>query len=39
VKKYIQKVENDFGYVDFKNERGQTSSGWIRMQDLNSARQ
>jgi hypothetical protein len=38
-KVYIQKVENDFGYVDFKNEMGQTSSGWIRMQDLSSARQ
>lgn len=31
---YIQKIENDFGYVEFTNDKGQTTVGWLRMQDL-----
>jgi hypothetical protein len=31
---YIEKVENDFGYVEYTNERGQTSKGWLRMKEL-----
>lgn len=31
---YVKKVENEFGYVEYTNERGQTSKGWLRMKDL-----
>lgn len=31
---YVQKIENNFGYVQFANTKGQTTSGWIEMQYL-----
>ena len=31
---YIQKIENGYGYVEFTNDNGQTSHGWIEMQNL-----
>jgi hypothetical protein len=31
---YVQKVENGFGYVEYTKNKGQTSKGWLRMQDL-----
>jgi len=30
----VTSIENDFGYVEFTNSRGQTSKGWIRLIDL-----
>ncbi len=32
---YVQKIQNGFGYVEFTNKIGQTSAGWLNMQDLN----
>lgn len=34
---YVQKIENNFGYVEFTNTQGQTTSGWIEMQYLANA--
>jgi hypothetical protein len=31
---YVQKFENGFGYIEFTNDRGQTSIGWLDMDDL-----
>jgi len=31
---YVEKVENGFGYIEYTNERGQTSKGWLQMDDL-----
>ncbi|HEY5393424.1 MAG TPA: TonB family protein [Hanamia sp.] len=31
---YVQKIDNDFGYIKFINSEGKTSKGWLRMQDL-----
>lgn len=31
---YVSAIENGFGYVEFTNSRGQTSKGWLRLQDL-----
>lgn len=31
---YVSEVRNGFGYVEFTNDRGQTSKGWVRMSDL-----
>lgn len=31
---FVQKIQNGFGYVEFTNDRGQTSKGWIRISDL-----
>ena len=31
---YVQKVQNNFGYIEFANTNGQTSYGWIEMQYL-----
>ena len=33
---YVQTIENGFGYVEFTNVRGQTSKGWLKMDDLQS---
>jgi hypothetical protein len=33
---FVEKIENDFGYVEFTNGKSQTSKGWLRMQDLQS---
>jgi hypothetical protein len=30
----VQKIVNGFGYLEFTNDKGQMSSGWIPMQDL-----
>lgn len=31
---YVQKIENNFGYVEYANDRGQTSKGWVKMEDM-----
>ena len=31
---YIQQIENGFGYTEFTNDKGQTSRGWIFLEDL-----
>lgn len=31
---YVQKIQNEFGYVEFTNENGQTSTGWLNMIEL-----
>ena len=31
---YVSSIENGFGYIEFTNNKGQTSKGWIRLQDL-----
>lgn len=33
---YVQKIENGFGYIEYTNDKGQTSKGWVKMQDLQS---
>jgi hypothetical protein len=31
---YISTIENGFGYLEFTNNRGQTSKGWVLLTDL-----
>jgi hypothetical protein len=31
---FITNIENGFGYTEFTNDKGQTSKGWLVMQDL-----
>jgi uncharacterized membrane protein YvbJ len=31
---YVQKVQNNFGYIEFTNSNGQSSFGWVEMQFL-----
>lgn len=31
---FIQKIEKEFGYTEFTNEKGQISKGWLLMHDL-----
>lgn len=31
---FVQQIENGFGYVEFTNDMGQKSKGWLDLQDL-----
>jgi RNA polymerase subunit RPABC4/transcription elongation factor Spt4 len=33
-KVYVEKTENDFGYVSFTNTKGTVTTGWLKMGDL-----
>lgn len=31
---FVEKIQNDFGYIEFTNSRGQSSYGWVEMKYL-----
>ena len=33
-KVYVTKIQNGFGYIEFTNDRGQTSVGWLNLKEL-----